>query len=192
MDNCKHVTKIRPNWNHSCLNPQKWLCYICGTTESVWACLSCPNVACGRFNEEHALKHYQESKHPLSIEVNNKYVYCKNCAGLDRTIDKVSDLTNTEIVEIIEYDYDLNFHSEEDLQLEIEANTTAQIHEMPDEIKVIHIEQNEFDVTGGQTVQILNEEGVEIMYDEISLPQEEITVDGNQVIYQVEIDGRML
>ncbi|CAG2257261.1 KRAB [Mytilus edulis] len=116
----------------------------------------------------------------------------KNCAakGLDRTIDKVSDLTNTEIVEIIEYDYDLNFHSEEDLQLEIEANTTAQIHEMPDEIKVIHIEQNEFDVTGGQTVQILNEEGVEIMYDEISLPQEEITVDGNQVIYQVEIDGQ--
>ncbi|XP_071121076.1 ubiquitin carboxyl-terminal hydrolase 44-like isoform X1 [Mytilus edulis] len=79
MDNCKHVTKIRPNWNHSCLNPQKWLCYICGTTESVWACLSCPNVACGRFNEEHALKHYQESKHPLSIEVNNKYVYCYEC-----------------------------------------------------------------------------------------------------------------
>ncbi|XP_063438085.1 zinc finger protein 37-like [Mytilus trossulus] len=116
----------------------------------------------------------------------------KNCAakGLDRTIDKVSDLTNTEIVEIIEYDYELNFRSEEDLQLEIEASTTAEIHEMPDEIKVIHIEQNEFDVTGGQTVQILNEEGVEIMYDEISLPQEEITVDGNQVIYQVEIDGQ--
>ncbi|VDI24469.1 ubiquitin carboxyl-terminal hydrolase 44/49 [Mytilus galloprovincialis] len=43
------------------------------------ACLSCPNVACGRFNEEHALKHYQESKHPLSIEVNNKYVYCYEC-----------------------------------------------------------------------------------------------------------------
>jgi hypothetical protein len=39
-------------------------------------------------------------------------------------------------------------------------------------------------------VQILNEEGVEIMYDRISLPQEEITVDGEQVIYQVEIDGQ--
>lgn len=79
MENCKHVTKIRAKWNHSILNPQKWMCYICGTTETVWACLSCPNVACGRFNEEHALKHYQESKHPLSIEVNNKYVYCYEC-----------------------------------------------------------------------------------------------------------------
>lgn len=118
--------------------------------------------------------------------------HLKNCAakGLDRTIDKVSDLTNTEIVEIIEYDYDMTFRSEEDLQLEIEASTSAEIHEIPDEIKVIHIEQNEFDGTGAQTVQILNEEGVEIMYDEISLPQEEITVDGNQVIYQVEIDGQ--
>jgi hypothetical protein len=28
------------------------------------------------------------------------------------------------------------------------------------------------------------------MYDRISLPQEEITVDGEQVIYQVEIDGQ--
>ncbi|KAH3894173.1 hypothetical protein DPMN_018330 [Dreissena polymorpha] len=58
---------------------EKWLCYICQTTESVWACLSCPVVACGRFNEKHALHHYQESQHPISIEVNDKYVYCYAC-----------------------------------------------------------------------------------------------------------------
>lgn len=74
-----HVSKIRPAWDHSILNPEKWLCFICRTTESVWACLSCSNVACGRFNEQHALKHYQESKHPISIEVNEKYVYCYAC-----------------------------------------------------------------------------------------------------------------
>ncbi|KAK3591917.1 hypothetical protein CHS0354_005136 [Potamilus streckersoni] len=79
MDHCKHVSKIRPAWNTSILNPQKWLCYVCGTTESAWACLSCANVACGRFNQEHALKHYQESKHPICIEVNEKYVYCYEC-----------------------------------------------------------------------------------------------------------------
>ncbi|KAL3842436.1 hypothetical protein ACJMK2_020453, partial [Sinanodonta woodiana] len=79
MDHCKHVSKIRPAWNTSILNPQKWLCYVCGTTESAWACLSCANVACGRFNQEHALKHYQESKHPICIEVNDKYVYCYDC-----------------------------------------------------------------------------------------------------------------
>ncbi|XP_045175243.2 ubiquitin carboxyl-terminal hydrolase 44-like [Mercenaria mercenaria] len=79
MEKCLHVSKIRPAWDHSILNPEKWLCYLCRTTESVWACLSCSNVACGRFNEKHALKHYQESKHPISIEVNEKYVYCYAC-----------------------------------------------------------------------------------------------------------------
>ncbi|KAL4224627.1 Ubiquitin carboxyl-terminal hydrolase 49 [Mactra antiquata] len=79
MEKCKHVSKIRPAWDHSILNPEKWLCYLCRTTESVWACLSCSNVACGRFNEKHALKHFQESKHPISIEVNEKYVYCYAC-----------------------------------------------------------------------------------------------------------------
>jgi len=34
---------------HSVANPQRWLCNTCYTTESVWACLSCPNVACGRW-----------------------------------------------------------------------------------------------------------------------------------------------
>lgn len=78
MDNCKHLNTIK-KWNHSILNPQKWMCYVCGTTESVWACLSCPSVACGRFNEEHALKHFQETQHPLCLEVNEKYVYCYQC-----------------------------------------------------------------------------------------------------------------
>ena len=39
------------------------------------ACLSCSNVACGRYIKEHAVKHYQETKHPLALEVNEKYAY---------------------------------------------------------------------------------------------------------------------
>ena len=39
------------------------------------ACLSCSNVACGRYIEEHAVKHYKETKHPLALEVNEKYAY---------------------------------------------------------------------------------------------------------------------
>ncbi|XP_060068229.1 ubiquitin carboxyl-terminal hydrolase 44-like [Ylistrum balloti] len=80
METCSHLSKCRPKWsNCSIINPQKWMCYICGTTESVWACLNCPNVACGRFNQEHALKHFSDNKHPLCIEVNSKYVYCYLC-----------------------------------------------------------------------------------------------------------------
>lgn len=79
MDRCRHVFRLRLARDHSILNPQKWHCAVCNTTESVWACLSCSHVACGRFIEEHALRHYEEQRHPLAIEVNELYVFCYAC-----------------------------------------------------------------------------------------------------------------
>uniref|UniRef100_A0A4W3J851 Ubiquitin carboxyl-terminal hydrolase n=1 Tax=Callorhinchus milii TaxID=7868 RepID=A0A4W3J851_CALMI len=79
MDKCKHVGRLRLAQDHSILNPQKWHCVDCNTTESVWACLCCSHVACGRYNEEHALKHFQDSKHPVALEVNELYVFCYVC-----------------------------------------------------------------------------------------------------------------
>ncbi|XP_050410971.1 ubiquitin carboxyl-terminal hydrolase 44 isoform X3 [Patella vulgata] len=79
MEVCSHLNKLHLGTNTTILNPEKWLCFICGTTESVWACLSCSNVACGRLNNEHALNHFDDKKHPLAIEVNNRYVYCYEC-----------------------------------------------------------------------------------------------------------------
>ena len=72
---CKHVGKLSlfPVANQSIVNPREWSCSSleCGTTESVWACLSCNSVACGRYIAEHALKHFtKHPTHPLAIEVN--------------------------------------------------------------------------------------------------------------------------
>ncbi|XP_053438569.1 ubiquitin carboxyl-terminal hydrolase 44 [Nycticebus coucang] len=79
MDKCKHVGQLQLAQDHSILNPQKWHCVDCNTTESIWACLSCSHVACGRYIEEHALKHFQESSHPVALEVNEMYVFCYLC-----------------------------------------------------------------------------------------------------------------
>ncbi|NWR73287.1 UBP44 hydrolase, partial [Centropus unirufus] len=79
MDKCKHIGRLRLAQDHSILNPQKWHCMDCNTTESMWACLSCSHVACGRYIEEHALKHFQESRHPVALEVNELYVFCYLC-----------------------------------------------------------------------------------------------------------------
>ncbi|NXX41910.1 UBP44 hydrolase, partial [Tricholaema leucomelas] len=79
MDKCKHIGRLRLAQDHSILNPQKWHCADCNTTESVWACLSCSHVACGRYIEEHALKHFEESGHPVALEVNELYVFCYLC-----------------------------------------------------------------------------------------------------------------
>ncbi|KAM6928272.1 ubiquitin carboxyl-terminal hydrolase 49 [Xenentodon cancila] len=79
MDRCKHVGRLRLGEDHSILNPQKWHCVECSTTDSVWACLKCSHVACGRFIEEHSLKHFQESHHPLAMEVRELDVFCFAC-----------------------------------------------------------------------------------------------------------------
>ncbi|XP_040836551.1 ubiquitin carboxyl-terminal hydrolase 44 isoform X2 [Ochotona curzoniae] len=79
MDKCKHVSQLRLSQDHSILTPQKWHCVDCNTTESIWACLSCCHVACGRYIEEHALRHFQESGHPVALEVNEMYVFCYLC-----------------------------------------------------------------------------------------------------------------
>lgn len=79
MDRCKHVGRLRLGQDHSILNPQKWKCVECSTTDSVWACLKCSHVACGHFVEEHGFKHFQESQHPLAIEVRELDVFCFAC-----------------------------------------------------------------------------------------------------------------
>ncbi|XP_053723993.1 ubiquitin carboxyl-terminal hydrolase 49 [Synchiropus splendidus] len=79
MDRCKHVGRFRLGDNHSILNPQKWRCMDCSTTDSVWACLKCSHVACGHYVEEHSLKHFQESEHPLAMEVRELDVFCFEC-----------------------------------------------------------------------------------------------------------------
>lgn len=79
MDRCKHVVRFRLGHGHSILNPQMWRCVDCDTTESVWACLKCTHVACGRYMEEHSRSHYQQTQHPLAMDVRELDVFCFAC-----------------------------------------------------------------------------------------------------------------
>lgn len=79
MERCKHVVRLRLGQDHSILNPQKWRCVDCNTTESVWACLKCSHVACGHYINEHSLQHYHETQHPLAMEVRELNVFCFAC-----------------------------------------------------------------------------------------------------------------
>ncbi|XP_060020705.1 ubiquitin carboxyl-terminal hydrolase 44 isoform X2 [Lagenorhynchus albirostris] len=92
MDKCKHIGQLRLAQDHSILNPQKWHCVDCNTTESIWACLSCSHVACGRYIEEHALRHFQESSHPVALEVNEMYVFCYLCDDYVLNDNAIGDL----------------------------------------------------------------------------------------------------
>jgi galactose-1-phosphate uridylyltransferase len=60
--------------------------------------------------------------------------------------DNISEITNSDIVEIIEHEYEFHLQSEEELQEEIELST-QEIEEIPEEIKVIHIDPQDYDGT---------------------------------------------
>eukprot|EP00118_Oscarella_pearsei_P016360 m.155269 g.155269 ORF g.155269 m.155269 type:complete len:631 (+) comp38662_c0_seq1:10-1902(+) len=81
MENCQHVSlsNLRLVPNNGLFHPSNWSCSVCGTTESVWACLLCLHIGCGRDAEEHALDHFKATSHPLTVEVNKKYVHCYLC-----------------------------------------------------------------------------------------------------------------
>ncbi|TRY86027.1 hypothetical protein DNTS_029361 [Danionella cerebrum] len=79
MDRCKHVVRFRLGHEHSILNPPMWRCVDCSTTESVWACLKCAHVSCGRYMEEHSRRHYQQTQHPLAMDVHELDVFCFEC-----------------------------------------------------------------------------------------------------------------
>jgi ubiquitin carboxyl-terminal hydrolase 44/49 len=59
--------------------PGCWTCTECGTSASVWGCLTCSHFGCGRYDEEHAYAHFSETGHALALDINSKLCYCYKC-----------------------------------------------------------------------------------------------------------------
>eukprot|EP01087_Luapelamoeba_hula_P014401 TRINITY_DN4208_c2_g1_i6.p1 TRINITY_DN4208_c2_g1~~TRINITY_DN4208_c2_g1_i6.p1 ORF type:complete len:1301 (+),score=270.41 TRINITY_DN4208_c2_g1_i6:201-4103(+) len=79
---CPHIAGFQlDNVREALLDPSKWYCKECCNTECTWACLSCAEVGCGRFQSSHALAHYKKTEHPLVLEINTRYCHCYNCNG---------------------------------------------------------------------------------------------------------------
>mmetsp|Transcript_22238 Transcript_22238/g.33292 ORF Transcript_22238/g.33292 Transcript_22238/m.33292 type:complete len:827 (+) Transcript_22238:45-2525(+) len=58
------------NNNNTTLN-----CYECGMEETLWVCLSCGVVGCGRYTHGHAEQHYMETSHPFSLELATQRIW---------------------------------------------------------------------------------------------------------------------
>eukprot|EP01114_Cavostelium_apophysatum_P021035 TRINITY_DN7222_c0_g1_i1.p1 TRINITY_DN7222_c0_g1~~TRINITY_DN7222_c0_g1_i1.p1 ORF type:complete len:518 (+),score=119.39 TRINITY_DN7222_c0_g1_i1:63-1616(+) len=69
-DNCCPVCR-------HCQQPegQSPVCSTCYTTESLWICLVCGNVGCGRYVNEHARLHYKETMHAYALELQTARVW---------------------------------------------------------------------------------------------------------------------
>lgn len=51
------------------------MCHSCNEKNNLWICLVCGNVGCGRYNNEHAVKHFFETNHCFSMDLNTQRVW---------------------------------------------------------------------------------------------------------------------
>jgi hypothetical protein len=45
------------------------MCHDCGMTSTLWVCLTCGYIGCGRYTRKHAAQHYNVELHPFSLEL---------------------------------------------------------------------------------------------------------------------------
>ncbi|XP_076062053.1 BRCA1-associated protein isoform X2 [Oratosquilla oratoria] len=50
-------------------------CLSCGASDSLWICLICGHVGCGRYVGGHAYRHFMETNHLFSLQVGNNRVW---------------------------------------------------------------------------------------------------------------------
>ncbi|XP_074590045.1 BRAP2 RING ZnF UBP domain-containing protein 2-like [Curcuma longa] len=50
-------------------------CSICGTPENLWICVICGFVGCGRYEEGHAIRHWKDTQHCYSLDMETQRVW---------------------------------------------------------------------------------------------------------------------
>ncbi|XP_010244864.1 PREDICTED: BRCA1-associated protein isoform X2 [Nelumbo nucifera] len=55
--------------------PEKSTCSICGTSDNLWICVICGFVGCGRYKEGHAIRHWKDTQHCYSLELETQRVW---------------------------------------------------------------------------------------------------------------------
>jgi len=55
--------------------PEGPTCSVCGTSESLWICIVCGYVGCGRYKNEHARLLFKETMHAYALELQTSRVW---------------------------------------------------------------------------------------------------------------------
>lgn len=74
------------------------LCTKCGTQEKLWICLICGHVGCSRYQESHAQRHFIETNHNYSLEIETQRVW--DYAGDNYVHRLIQNKTDGKLVEL--------------------------------------------------------------------------------------------
>ncbi|XP_071480880.1 BRCA1-associated protein-like [Diadema antillarum] len=50
-------------------------CFQCGAQESLWICLVCGHIGCGRYVEAHAYRHFEDTQHTYAMQLGKQRVW---------------------------------------------------------------------------------------------------------------------
>mmetsp|Transcript_7725 Transcript_7725/g.18601 ORF Transcript_7725/g.18601 Transcript_7725/m.18601 type:complete len:600 (+) Transcript_7725:77-1876(+) len=71
---CKVCLAIQKYWNqngyhHRHDESNDMFCGGCGMHKTLWVCLTCGFVGCGRYTNKHSVDHFQKTNHPFALEL---------------------------------------------------------------------------------------------------------------------------
>lgn len=67
---CQACNVIQQYWHHTNEETAASLyCLRCSMHKTLWVCLTCGFVGCGRYSNRHSVQHFQETQHPYSLEL---------------------------------------------------------------------------------------------------------------------------
>ena len=65
---CRSCHVIDHYWT-STLEEEDLFCEGCAMHNTLWVCLTCGFIGCGRYSNKHSFAHFQETNHPFSLEL---------------------------------------------------------------------------------------------------------------------------
>ncbi|XP_057474441.1 BRAP2 RING ZnF UBP domain-containing protein 2-like isoform X3 [Actinidia eriantha] len=77
---------------------EKSICFVCQTSENLWICVICGFVGCGRYKEGHAIRHWKETQHCYSLELETQRVW--DYTGDNYVHRLIQSKTDGELVEL--------------------------------------------------------------------------------------------
>uniref|UniRef100_T1J2K9 BRCA1-associated protein n=1 Tax=Strigamia maritima TaxID=126957 RepID=T1J2K9_STRMM len=100
-------------------------CFQCHSQESLWICLICGHVGCGRYVEGHAYNHFQETQHTYAMQLGNNRVW--DYAGDNYVHRLVQNKTDGKLVELNERSMVVQDEKVDSIQLEYTYLLTSQL-----------------------------------------------------------------
>jgi gas vesicle protein len=72
---CEACSVIRKFWNDDAQVDPNLACMHCAMQETLWVCLTCAFVGCGRYSNKHAAQHNTATGHPFCLELSTLRIW---------------------------------------------------------------------------------------------------------------------